>query len=280
MRDSEFDTDTPLTPTTPGRFDTVVSPRWSVGVGANGGYVAGLLAKGLIEGASIDPAGAPDTGHRHLRSMTVHLLAPNTPGPAELETRILRSGRSATVIDAAIHRDGSTLAVARGVIAADREGPRWHVRPAPDFPDPDSIVGESWPDPNMIRSRYDTRYVVGGFPPPPGQETAEVSGWIRPVDHAPIGLAQLVALCDAWPPPIMMVGDPPTMARTIDITFHLFDTLVDPYDDWVAMTNRSTVSADGYVDTETEAWSTDGRLLAQARQLSATMPWVPTDMAG
>jgi acyl-CoA thioesterase len=126
----------------------------------------------------------------------------------------------------------------------------------------------------MVRSRYDTRYVVGCFPPAP-TDRAEVSGWIRPIDGSSIDLAALVALCDAWPPPIMMLTGPTMVARTIDYTVHLFETLVEPIADWVAMTNRSTVSTDGYVDTETEAWTADGRLLAQARQLSVSVPWSP-----
>ncbi len=261
---NQFHTDTALELTRTGGYRVDVSDRWSVGVGANGGYLAGLLAKGLMTA----------TDRNDLRSLTVHCLAPGTPGMAELQTGVLREGRSATVIDANLSREGKLLAVGRGVLAAKREGPTWNVRSAPAFPDPESIEPEEWPDPKMIRSRYDTRYVRGGFPAIRGP-LAEVSGWIRPVDHSPIDLAMLVALCDAWPPPLLMLDGPSLMATTIDLTVHVFDTLETPYQGWVAMTNRATISIDGYVDTETEAWSSDGRLLAQGRQLSACIPWDP-----
>ncbi len=261
---NDFHHDTQLEPTRTGGYAIDVSDRWSVGPGANGGYLAGLLAKGLLTA----------TDRNDLRSLTVHCLAPGTPGPAELQTGILRAGRSATVIDANLSRAGSLIAVGRGVLAARRESPDWNVRTPPSFPDPESVEREQWPDPKMIRSRYDTRYVAGGFPSFRGPD-AETSGWLRPADHSPIDLPLLVAMCDAWPPPLLSLDGPSLMARTIDLTVHVFDTLETPYDDWVAMTNTSTVSVDGYIDTETEAWSRDGRLLAQARQLSATMPWDP-----
>ena len=95
---TQFDDDTHLTPIDAGRYSVDVSGRWSVGAGANGGYVAGLLAKALIA-ASDAESGNGDTGDRHLRSLTAHLLSPAMAGPATLDTRVLRSGRSATVID-------------------------------------------------------------------------------------------------------------------------------------------------------------------------------------
>ncbi|MEZ5227522.1 MAG: hypothetical protein R2710_12830 [Acidimicrobiales bacterium] len=77
---NEFHTDTRLEETRTGGYRVDVSDRWSVGAGANGGYLAGLLAKGLLTA----------TGRGDLRSLTVHCLAPGTPGMAELQTGILR----------------------------------------------------------------------------------------------------------------------------------------------------------------------------------------------
>jgi hypothetical protein len=274
---SEFDADTRLDAIEPGVFTTVISDRWSVGAGANGGYVAGLLARSLLRaGSGDDPADRSGHVTRHLRSVTVHLLAPAMPGPALVRTEVLRAGRSATVIDATLSRDANPIAVARGVIAADRDGPRRNTRTAPTFPDPATMRDPGWPDPLMVRSRYDTRYAVGGFPPERG-DVAEISGWIRPIDGAPVGPAHLVAICDAFPPPVMMLDGPSLTARTMDFTVHLFETLDPPYPGWIAVTNRSTVSIDGYIETETESWSEDGTLLAQARQLSALAPWTPAE---
>ncbi|MEO1059854.1 MAG: thioesterase family protein [Actinomycetota bacterium] len=266
----EFHTDTALMPVGDGRFTATISDRWSVGPGANGGYVSAMLAQAAIaaERATHDDA-------RHLRSLTVHLLRPALPGPATLTTAVRRDGRSATVVDAELAAEDRLVAIARGVVAADREAGPDHIdHPAPDFPPPEALGSEAWPDPLMIRSRYDTRYTVGGFPPQ-DLDRAEVSGWIRPADHTPVDLPLLVALLDAWPPPVMMLPGPLMMASTIDITYHLFATLDDPLDDFVAMTNTSKINAGGYVDTETEAWTRDGRLLGQARQLSALMPGEP-----
>lgn len=267
----EFHHDTELGGEPDSTRPVTISDRWSVGVGANGGYVAGMLARAVIEAER-----ALHDDARHLRSMTVHLLAPAVPGEAAVDVTVRRDGRSATVLDAELVRSDRAIALARAVIAADRDEGIRSERTPPAFPDPSTIPAEDWPDPLMIRSRYDTRYVVGGFPSADTAfDRAEVSGWIRPIDGTPVDLPLLVALLDAWPPPVMMLAGPLVMASTIDITFHLFDTLDDPYDGFVAMTNVSSVTAGGYVDTETEAWTADGRLLGQARQLSALMQGMP-----
>ncbi len=261
---TEFEADTRCTPDGDGRFRVDVSDRWSVGTGANGGYAAGLLAR------AIDLA-TPD---RPLRSMTAHFLRPPTPGPATVEVDVVRAGRSLSVLDAALVRDGEALVVARAAVASPREAVSFCDRPAPDFPPPAELEREDWGEPDFIRRRYDTRYVEGTMPPVLSGRGV-VSGWIRTVDDCPVDRPLAVALTDAWVPPVLMRTDPPLGASTIDLTIHLFDTLDEPYEGWCATTNTSTVLADGYVDTDTEVWTDDGRLLATARQLAATFPRPP-----
>ncbi|MEZ5227523.1 MAG: hypothetical protein R2710_12835 [Acidimicrobiales bacterium] len=176
------------------------------------------------------------------------------------------------MIDANLSRDGKLLAVARAVLAADREGPAWNVRSAPDFPDPESIEREQWPDPKMIRSRYDTRYVVGGFP-------RCVVRWPRcrdgsdrpttPLSISPCSSRQRATpgrpTADArWPEPD---GDHDRSHRAP----------VRHARDAVRRLGRDDQPGNHlgrrlWIDSETEAWTPDGRLLAQARQLMACTP--------
>lgn len=260
-----------LEPSGPGadhssRWRGSISDQWMVGFGANGGYQAGLLANAAMLSAGDEV--------RRLRSIVVHYLLPTQPGPFEISVDVLRSGRSASVLDLGLHSEGRLTVAARAVVAAARPSPAFTHRTAPQFPDPLSLGREVVTKPQTVRARYDTRYVMGGAPPQQ-QATAQSSGWCRTEDAAPVDLALLVAICDGWAPPVMMLEGPPMLAATIDLTVHLFDPLQEPYDDWVAVTNESNVANDGYVNTETEVWTRDGRLLAQARQISAYLPWDP-----
>lgn len=254
------------TPTGSSRWRTTVSDQWTVGFGANGGYQAGLLAN-----AAMVAAGDQE---RRLRSIVVHYLLPTQPGPAEVSVDALRQGRSASVLDLGLHSEGRLTVTARAVVAAARPAPAFNHRTPLNYPDPLTLKREVIQQSETVRARYDTRYVVGDSPPQ-NLPTAESSGWCRTEDHAPVDLALLVAMCDGWAPPVMMLAGPPMLAATIDLTVHLFDPLLEPLDDWVAVSNVSSVANDGYVNTETEAWAPDGRLLAQARQLSAYLPWEP-----
>lgn len=262
---SEFDHDTALTGAGPGRFDVEVPARWSTGPGANGGFVAGLLTKAALEDAPLD---------QPLRMVSVHYLRPASPGAAHLGVAAVHRGRTMSLIDVVLERDGKSLALARVTLSADRdvEGAFLDRRP-PNFPPPELVPTVDWyDDPNYLRSRFDTRFVVGGRPPIE-LDRCESSGWIRTVDHAPVTVPLLVAMTDTFvPPPVMRA--PHWGTSTLNLTVHVFEPHATPIDDFLAVTNRSTVASAGHVDTDTEIWTRDGRLLALGRQLSLTLPWV------
>ncbi len=95
---------------------------------------------------------------------------------------------------------------------------------------------------------------------------------MRTIDHALVTNPLLVAMTDtSVPPPVMRT--PSMGTSTLNLTVHLFEPVDTPIDDFLAVTNISTIARDGYVDTDTEIWTRDGRLLAQGRQLSLAIPW-------
>lgn len=261
----DFFDDTAVTLQSPGVFGVTISDRWSVGVGANGGYVAGLLTRALLHDLSDE--------QRQLRSLTTHFLRPALPGPATITVRVLRAGNTTTA-DATLIANGKEIAIARGVIAGPRATSGWIHRAAPPFPDPESVPLRGPMDDKTVPARYDIRFVTGGMPPPE-LSTAEASGWIRPADGAVVDVTHLVAITDAFPPPIVMMAGPPLVASTIDLTVHVFPAGHHPTDDWLAVTNRSSVLADGYIECDTELWSREGQLLAQARQLGIAIAYDP-----
>ncbi len=262
---SEFDSDTRLTPLDSERFAVDVPARWSTGPGANGGFVAGLLARAVLHETK--------PGH-DLRTLTVNYLRPATPGPAEIKLDAIHTGRTLRIIDVTLHREGKPLTIARATLATRRETDhRFLDRQPPDFPPPETLEPVDWyDDPNYLRARFDTRFVVGGRPPI-DLDRCESSSWLRTVDHAPVTNPLLVAMTDtSLPPPVMRA--PHLGTSTLNLTVHVFEPIVEPIDDFLAVTNHSTVARDGYIDTDTEVWTRDGRLLAQGRQLSIAIPWI------
>ena len=261
---SEFDRDTTLSPLADGRLEVEVPGRWSTGPGANGGFIAGLLARAVLSEAR--------TGH-DLRTLTVNYLRPATPGPAEIDLESIHTGRTLQLSDLTLRREGKPLAVARATMATRRDPEhRFLDRRPPTFPPPESLEPVDWyDDPSYIRARFDTRFVVGGRPPI-ALDRCESSSWLRTVDHAPVTNPLLVAMTDtSVPPPVMR---PPHLGTsTLNLTVHVFQPIDDPIDDFLAVTNHSTVARDGYIDTDTEVWTRDGHLLAQGRQLSLAIPW-------
>lgn len=62
----------------------------------------------------------------------------------------------------------------------------------------------------------------------------------------------------------------PNGVPTIDLTVH-FRQAPSRQPGWALVRFRTTVAAEGYVEEDGEAWSADGRLLAQSRQLAVVV---------
>ncbi len=271
---SEFHDDTRLAPVPhegagPHVFGVVISDRWAVGPGANGGYVAGMLARAVLETI---PALAPPDNDWTIHSMAAHYLRPPVPGPAQVVVQPLRLGRAISIIDASLVRDEKILSTARFVVGSTgTETLDFTDRTPPVFPPPESLPREEWDNDKFIRARYDTRYAIGAEHNV--AETSEVSGWIRTADHAIVDLPLAVALTDSWMPAAMIrLGFEDHLLSTLDLASHFFHSFDPPIDDWLCMTNKTTVSRRGFADIDTEIWSADGELLAQGRQLGLLVP--------
>jgi len=93
----EFDADTAVEPCGEGRWAATVSPRWSIGAHANGGYA---LAVALGAAARVLP-------HPDPFAVSAHFLRPTVPGPAEIATERLRVGRSHSTAMVRLHQEGT-----------------------------------------------------------------------------------------------------------------------------------------------------------------------------
>ena len=261
--DARFDLDTAVTPTGAGIYAARIDAGWWIERGPNGGYVAAVLVQALTAEVA-DP-------HRHLRSLTVHYLAPAREGPADVAVAIERAGRTITFVQARLQQGDRLLATASAAFAVPNGGAPAFADPTfPGYPAADTI--EPAPDPpGMIamRGRYEYRHVTG-LPWEGPSEPAETGGWIRLAEPRPYDAALVVALTDAWYPAVFTRLTTPMGVPTIDLTVHVrsIEALrrMQPRD-WMAARFRTTVAAEGHLEEDGELWAPDGTLVAHSRQL-------------
>jgi acyl-CoA thioesterase len=259
-----------------GNYGVRIERSWWIVNGPNGGYVAALVLQ-AIRAEVGDEARPP-------RSLTVQYLRAPAEGPAEVTVTVERSGRTVTNASARMTQGGRTVALALCALATDRTatvsfdetpglppaddgGPLpmpEHITPAPVDPDRDV----------PMRQHYDLRWAVGSLPFRPVDATsdgrslsARCGGWIRPLERVPIDRTLLVAMSDAWLPPIFSRVSQPLAVPTVDLTVHLRRDPDDPTD-FVFVEFASPLAQDGYLVEHGRLLDRHGRLLAESRQLA------------
>jgi acyl-CoA thioesterase len=254
--------DTVLSNRGDGTYDAVLSDRWMVPSGPNGGYLAALIVRAAVAAS----------GGLTPRALNVHFLSGLPLGPATIETTILRAGRSVTTIDVVLAA-GERSIVGRASLGPPRDGIDFCDVAMPDVAGPEDLSSEQWPedDDSSVHMRYDMRFARGGaheF----DHDDAEAIGWLRTDDAASVDHIVLAALTDSWPPPVARRQRSGVGAPTMDLTIHFRDPLTKPIDDFVLVHSRTRMARDGFADLDTDVWSRDGRLLATARQLGLLVP--------
>lgn len=263
---TKFEADTAVTATGDGTYAVDVSPDWWVFTGPNGGYVASLLLRAMTATVG-DPA-------RAARSLTVHYLKPPATGPAEVRTRVVRSGRSLSTVAADLHQDGTHLATALAAFATPRDAMAFADAPAPPAPRPDDAPPSRWPDtlkPPIARQfEYRPISTEQMFA---GEDAAEIAAWVRPRDAMPYDAVLLATVSDALAPAVFVKASAPLAAVTVDLTVHFrAPSAVPPPQGWCQAVFRSTVATDGYVEEDGAMYAEDGALLAHSRQLAVLVP--------
>ena len=261
--------DTALTRLEEGRYalDRPIDKRWFVMAGPNGGYVAALMLRALEDFVG-DPERTP-------RSLTVHYTSPPAEGPAEVETSMLREGRSLSAVTARLTQGGKLRAFAVAAISKARSGPAFSDLRMPECPP----AGDLAPLERMIpiHDRYDIRPLPGSGRGA-NADHAMTAGWLklkRP--GRPVDAQLLAAYADALPPPVFALKEELGVfgaMPTVDLTVHFRNpqlwASVGPEDHCLAVF-RSRLSEGGFVEEDGEIWSPDGQLLAHSRQLAIAL---------
>jgi len=245
-------------------FALDIDPSAWVVHGPNGGYVAALLLRALMERV-------PD---RPPRSLTVHYPASPTVGPATISTEIVRAGRSLVTASARLEQDGRPMAVALAAFSPAWTGPSWTDDAVPAIVPFEIAPLLQRPNQLPFTNYWDHRQTMGS-PPFTGGARAEIGGWTRLIEPEPVDAVVVAAIVDAWPPTVFTRNDAPAGAPTIDLTIHFRTALPYPSmadDDPVLCRFTSRTAADGLFEEDGWLWSPDGVLLAQSRQLAILMP--------
>jgi acyl-CoA thioesterase len=253
--------DTALEPLGEHRWRAQVTERWWILRGPFGGYVAALLMRALIAAVD-DPARPP-------RSFTVHFLDAPAAGPVEIAARVERTGRSATSVSLQMEQGGRPMALALASAGAWRDDqPACDELRPPDVPGPEDCPAvpqrEGMPP---FTGNFDIRWVQGGGLGRPADEARNVT-WVRPREGGPLDHVAVTALSDTMVPAAFSRLGRLAVVPTLDLTIHFRAPLPVDGDGWGLAVFDSRLSAGGTWEEDGELWSTDGRLLAQSRQLA------------
>lgn len=238
---------TPAATTThPVEFDS----SWKSFSGIHGGLVVAELLRACVAETGATPV-----------AVTAHFTRPVNAGTAAVQVDVSQSGRT---VSATAALNDSAHALVRLTRAAE-SATRLHVLTAP-HPDPASLSPLEIPVDFVPMSRYLDIRPINAARPFAGGDDPFFDVWIRlrtarrftPEERASI-------LLDALPPGLFATLTAPVAIPTVEFTAHFAPT--GPVtSEWHRIRHRTMWATDSMCVDETELFTADGRLAAQARQ--------------
>ena len=247
----------------PGYFDAEVNSQWTIGGKPNGGYLLAMLGRAAVSVSD----------HRDVIAASAHYLTSPEPGAVEIETEVLRSGRSASQIRTRMSQDGracvEALVTASHLDAATV--PYWDqgvpeisdvpyddcARLVPQLPDGKTVAIMEQIE---IRLEPDSSGFTAGQPSGRG----ELRGWLSLPGGESFDATSLLFAIDAFPPAtfdIEFSGWVPTLELTSYIRAR-------PAPGPVRVLQSAHLIEGQRVDESTFVWDRTGRLVAQGTQLA------------
>jgi hypothetical protein len=274
----ELDRGIAVTPLDDGDFAADLDGGWVVGGGVNGGYLLAVIGNAVRTRLE-------DSGHVDPFSVSAHYLTASVPGPAVVETSIVRAGGRFSTVAATLvqHVDGvrtpriSALATYGDLdtahdAATDAAAAALHLAlPVPDLPpreqcllssDAPEDIKKMAPLLDRFGTLLDPATAMWAIGKP--SRNGVIQGWFELADHRPLDPIALLMVVDALPPVTFDLGMP-GWAPTLELTAHV---RARPAPGWAVVRHCTRTVAGGLFEEDREVWDSTGRLVAQSRQLA------------
>ncbi len=236
-----------------------IDRSWLSWGGIHGGHVASL---------GLEAMSAAVGDLRPVRALSVGFLSPVNEHPLLLAPTVERVGGSTSVASLRATQNTETVLFAMATFGAVGPGPQYLGMPVPDVPKPADCPAMPLPQGPVpfaqhleIRPATADRVLSGG-------ERAELTAWLRFADHRTVDAAGVTVLLDALAPGLFATMTVPIPLPNVQLSIEFTDALAgDPVDGWILVRIRTDHAGGGWVTDDSTAWSAEGRLLAQARQV-------------
>ncbi|MEU7853667.1 thioesterase family protein [Nonomuraea sp. NPDC049141] len=241
-------------------YDVCLDPGYVIGGPLNGGYLLAVILRAVVDASPFE----------HPVSTSAQFLKSPAPGPARVRIEQLKAGRTAAFTRATLVQDG--VAQIESLITTATLGdvePMYADKPGYVMPRPEDCA--KLPDPRPESNMTLNAQMEMLFDPPTiGWLSGEPSG--RPESRAYFRMAEpqdpdpyVLALAVDSLPPVVFSAGARGWAPTVDLTWHLRAL---PAPGWLTLIGSGRLVSDGWFDEEVEAWDSQGRLVAQCRQLA------------
>lgn len=246
-----------------GCYEVDLRPEYAIaGTKPNGGYLLACLGR-----AAQAAAAEAGSGHEHVIAAGAHYFASPDVGPARIETQVLRAGRTATQITAAISSQGRLAVQARFTLTTlpAASEPYWGGVEPVTLPPIGECYAPGRPGRRGITISFDPATRIDVTPDGPVVTGGgEFRAWFRDDHRDVVDTIGLLYAADALPPAtagIVLSGWVPTL----DITVYI---RAIPAPGPLRLRFRAQLIQDGFADEICEGWDSAGRLVLQSTQLA------------
>lgn len=247
-----------------GRWTGALAEGWDIVGRTNGGYMLAILSR-----ASSGAAGGRDPV-----TITGHFTAAGFAGPISIETEVVRSGRTLSVVRSRLTQNDRTVLEALGTFAEQRGEPAEvllsdatptalprpetidRVLPSADAPFPPPFMDHVDMRPSPRSAEV---FSTGAF------GTPALEGWLGLPDGQDLDVHALILAADAYPPTAFASGLPIGWTPTIELTVHVRNPRPTG---WIQCEFTSRFISGGYIEEDGLLFDEEGSLLAQSRQLA------------
>ena len=240
-------------------------PAYAHPGGRFGGYTASLL----LQSAMLEPGDRGDP-----LSLTVLFTDAVNDGPAEIATRLLRSGARLQFWRAEVHQHGKVCAHAQITFGKRRTTIAFTDAAMPEVVPPEDLSGREGSPPTKFGEQLISRWMT----PSPLHHTVDISTparslvWVRHANGHTLDYALMACLLDYAPPRVMFKRPRFMMSSTVSMNcyFHASpEEIASVGSDWMLSEVDCRRAEGGYFDHQIKLWSRSGALLATSEQVAA-----------